>query len=197
MKLIDDVTRKVTVIEQRDRFTRPWRALPKAFGDHAAELDKKLADGKPSFRPQYQTFDGLIRTAVGCWKCGRAIQGWQRAMDPRTKAPIMIRANKEMLPAVCWLPYNHYRQGVVGIRRADGLFEQLEYMHCADCAIKSADLLDLVTCNLSGQDHEREVFAKVSRRTNPTDDEWATRLEKYSGAELLELVGPSHAPWEL
>ena len=78
-------THEPLVVESRDA-SRPWFALPDAFGKLAAERE---ANPVWDWNPRYQTFmDGMI-TRVQCWKCGvtRWVQYWSSKSERFRRNP--------------------------------------------------------------------------------------------------------------
>ena len=172
-------THEPLVVESRDA-SRPWFALPDAFGKLAAERE---ANPVWDWNPRYQTFmDGMI-TRVQCWKCGVPILGWRRALDGKGN-PVMV----ENQPAVALKPYPHYRQGEFGCYLQDGLLIKFEYLHCADCTITNADGLDLWITHLAGLDHGVQATRSLGHG-GPSKDEWAQFMSRYSGSEPTARAG--------
>ena len=172
-------THEPLVVESRDN-SRPWFALPDAFGKLAAERE---ANPVWDWNPRYQVFQDGVMSKVLCWKCGVPIQSWRRMLDGHGN-PVLIEGQ----PAVALKPYPHYRQGEFGVYLQSGMLMKFEYLHCADCAITDADGMDLWITHLAGLDHGVQ-YARSTNRGGPSKDEWAQFMSRYSGSEPTKRVG--------
>lgn len=183
---------------KEDRLPRRWRALPKALGETAHELER---DVNGPWKPGYQEIDAMGLSSVGCMKCGTDIQGFQpklyrpSAAKPDSQAVHRVRnlPNGQTGIEVAMLPYNHFRVGRYQYRWGDDdILSEFEFLHCADCRISDGDGMELLICCLAGLDDIREWSAKLSNRTSPTDSEHAVRMWRFSQPlELVRIVGLS------
>jgi len=167
----------------------PFGALPRAIRDRVlGYAQSKL------WVPLYQSYTQGMQTGVSCWKCGRNLIGWAPAL--RRPAGWKAGQDDELVlvngaPAVCLLPFNHYREGAYAYQRPDGVASWFSYLHCADCTIKSEDGPDLLACFLAGHDTTNTLKQLYAA------DAWAQWMWRWSNITLMGLHGRSKGPHDL
>lgn len=176
-------------IVTEDRAPGPFRALPRPYKDSALSF---IAN--KTWQPLYQRYESGLMVGLHCWKCGRNLVGWA----PALRRPDGWRQgdNDELIhvngqPAVKLTCFNHYREGMFGYARPDGVRSEFSYLHCADCTIAESDGEALLTCFLAGHDNTRTTFHLY------TDDFWAQWMWRWSAIELVGKNGPSKGPGDL
>lgn len=182
-----------------DRKAERWRSLPRSISER---LKAMKVDSSARWTPDYQLYDGLMRTGLLCWKCARPLMGWmpaltwdiQKGMQRRegerpemtktvTARPLMIGGK----PAVHLAHYEYAREGIYRYRRFDhaGTFT---FLICAECRVKDEDGEKLLAIFLAGQDDEREVMRQVHQYPQKHDDAWASFMTLWR-PELTDLIG--------